>query len=90
MRPTKDGGHSVSVTGNAMSVDMPPGMDITYSFDISISKDGTVSVTGGEFDGFPSFEIWAYPENGKPQLVKFYGESNITALGGEPDRKVIP
>ncbi|MDZ4862278.1 MAG: RHS repeat-associated core domain-containing protein [Gemmatimonadota bacterium] len=90
VRQTKDGGHSVSVTGNAMSVDMPPGMDITYSFDVNISKDGKVSVTGGEFDGFPSFEIWAYPEKGKPQLVKFYGESNITALGGEPERKVVP
>ncbi len=90
VRQTKDGGHSVSVTGNATSVDMPPGMDITYSFDLNISKNGKVSVTGGEFDGYPSFEIWVYPEKGKPQLVKFYGESNISALGGEPERKVVP
>jgi RHS repeat-associated protein len=89
-RPTEGGGFTVSVSGNAMSVDMPPGADITYSFDIHVSADGKVSVTGGEFDGYPSFEIYAYGPDGNARRIAYYPEGNITALGGDTERKVVP
>jgi len=43
---------------------------------LNVSKDGTVAVTGGRLDGFPSVEVWSYGQAGSPTLVKDFDGGN--------------
>jgi RHS repeat-associated protein len=47
---------------------------IDYKFDLHVSPQGKVDVVGGKHDGFPSYELWVYPQAGGDPRRKYYHE----------------
>jgi hypothetical protein len=91
--PVSDGhgGWNVTVSGSALNgTGMGPSID--YSIGLHVDKSGAVSTAGGTVDGFPSYEVWSYGNNGDPkQVYNFDMGSNLNAyklIDGVGDEKV--
>lgn len=65
-------GVTVSAGAEAMNGLGVPPYSISYDLQVSVTKDGQVTVSGSH-DGFPSYEVWAYQEGKEPRMI--YGHS---------------
>jgi RHS repeat-associated protein len=76
--PAKSDGHGGwNVTTSASAVNGTGyGPMIDYSVTLNVSKDGKVTVAGGNLDGFPSVEVWSYDKAGKATNVMDYDGGN--------------
>jgi RHS repeat-associated protein len=82
------GGWNLTVGGHATSALVPSGLDIDFGFKLNISANGQVTVTGGQHDGFPSYEIWVYPQGGDDaKRIYYHSEGNFFELVGGGDVK---
>ncbi|MGH7537145.1 MAG: hypothetical protein ACREMF_00800 [Gemmatimonadales bacterium] len=88
--PAADGnGWTFSVIGAARTRANPLPGNIDYTIDIHVSPDGAVVPAGGEIDGYPSWEVWAYPAGGAPYLVwEYRDQGQQRRLYGSGDVKV--
>lgn len=77
------GGWMVWMVGSARQVLAPWLGDINFDVRVHIDQYGTVRTAGGSHDGFPSFELWSYPEyGGSPTLVYHRAETTPSDLYG--------
>jgi hypothetical protein len=83
-----ENGWSVSVAMvGVRSALLPKPLDIDALFIVNVSADGVVSVTGSH-DGFPSYDVWVYPEQGEPYRAYGHTEGSFFSLGGKKDKVV--
>jgi hypothetical protein len=85
-----NGGWNLTLTGSALN-GSGKGAMIDYNISLNISSEGTVTVTGGAHDGFPSIEGWSYNEGSEPK--QFYDHAQgmfirFLKLFGDSDTKV--
>jgi RHS repeat-associated protein len=80
-------GTTIHAKGEARTMSPWPPFNIDYDLNISVSKDGKVDISGTH-DGFPSYEVWAYRDGQKPELVYKHDEGHVLQLGGCCDVKV--
>jgi hypothetical protein len=62
------GGWNVTAFGDARNRVNPILGDIDAAFVINVTKDGGVSVVEATHDGYPSYEVWAYSDDGAKQI----------------------
>ncbi|MGE0354974.1 MAG: RHS repeat-associated core domain-containing protein, partial [Gemmatimonadales bacterium] len=83
------GGWNLILEGEAVN-GTGMGAMIDYSITVNVTSDGSVAVTGGKHDGFPSYEIWSY-HGTKAKLEYYHKQSkNPFELLGRGDVKVAP
>jgi RHS repeat-associated protein len=82
-----NGGWNIAVVGYGKT-NAAPLPYINYAFGINVAADGTVTMDGGGHDGYPSYEVWSYSEDGRATNVYHHQEGWVTELAGVADVKV--
>ena len=80
-----NGGWTVAVGGSARQVEILILGNINFNINLHVSANGRVTTAGGTHDGYPSYEVWAYPAGGGANLVYYYREGQIGQLYGRGD-----
>ena len=65
-----------------------PPWAITYDIGLNVSASGVVTPAGGNHDGYPSYEVWAYRVGAQPERVYGHSQGKIWELRPPAEVKV--